>query len=165
MSSSQTRKRPRKKQPVLNVPGSQTVEFSFEDLLPSTEPTSVDNFVDHVSVDLRRVYREQMPLEPPSPLKRAAKRTRREELVRMDVDVDLDDRYCMGGLDDTEVQSSEPLGSTPPSLPKVKPAVRSWLLWLPRLNVRLSGPRHEDLDGVPPRLIFTRSFVARGAWG
>ncbi|KAF8218353.1 hypothetical protein K438DRAFT_1747531 [Mycena galopus ATCC 62051] len=51
-----------------------THSFTPEDLMPNTEAEInclIDTFVDKASQDLHRVYHTVMPVEPPSPIKRA----------------------------------------------------------------------------------------------
>ncbi|KAJ7197571.1 hypothetical protein GGX14DRAFT_574051 [Mycena pura] len=132
-----------RKRNLTNIAGSRSHVFSFDALIPPTVDAPINNFVDCVSADNRRVYREMAPLDPPSPLKRArreAPQCTSESHSTFVPEAEMDmagDRYAMGiGLDDTLLPDTQHDdshdgwhdNSAPRMVKPADPAMRTWML-------------------------------------
>ncbi|KAJ7024743.1 hypothetical protein C8F04DRAFT_968613 [Mycena alexandri] len=120
-------------------------------LIEPTQPAidaPIPTFVDRVSEDRRRVYRKEVPVEPPSPVKRnnAARLALVEnadaEARRRACDEPLPfELYRIGGDDDTLDDNGNP-DTGVPTLKPIKPSVR---LFLPsHLNLLVLKPAPQD---------------------
>ncbi|KAJ7479904.1 hypothetical protein FB451DRAFT_1395461 [Mycena latifolia] len=138
-----------------------THAFSLADLNAVDAPIAV--FVHHVSEDTRRVYIEELPVEPPSPVKKI----RLEQILggeraalpdNCDVgSIEALDRYQLGIWDGNDMAPPPP--STPPALTKpreVKPADPSLHEWRLHLRDRYlaallwrEGPGDAEMDTCP----------------
>jgi hypothetical protein len=103
---------------------SHTVTFSLADITGNNIDTPISTFVERASADNRRRYREELLVEPPSPVKRdcAAQALPLPEIRENVVESDASDRYQMGLDDDDGPGFEDPPLPLPRPVPK--PSVR-----------------------------------------
>jgi hypothetical protein len=103
---------------------SHMVSFSIAEITGNNTDTPITTFVERASADNRRRYREEVVVDPPSPVKRdrAAQHAHLQHEIRADVvEFDASERYDMRLDDDGPGYEDPPL----PPLPRVpKPSVR-----------------------------------------
>ncbi|KAJ7823928.1 hypothetical protein B0H13DRAFT_2375773 [Mycena leptocephala] len=128
MDSTKRARRARRRPPANNeARGSQSSQvnvtshtFSASEFRPVAE-RAINTFVDRASGDQRRIYRDIISIEPPSPIKKARATAWQGSNVNAEfrprVDEVVDDRYEMFG-DDWDANAADPPVPTLPKIPR-----------------------------------------------